>query len=209
MSQEEGSQEINNSEALIKPFDFSMSNPEIQRVLSYSTFWSIASGIGGVTTAYIEGQTLFFPMYFFSGLGFCYSSALFGSSLAIKHFRNNQEDVYNYVGGGALGFSAVGTLLHGIRRGAKSAVVGAGLGAAFFYGGNWLYDKTRENYLEFRRHIVHRTDKKIFSKPLYDKRYTLQIGKRDERLPPVPLDPYQNAEVLKELDEMAKKGRSP
>lgn len=184
------------------PFDFSLSNPELQKALSSSALWSVASGIGGVTTAYIEGQTLFFPMYFFTGLGLCYSSTFFGTTIAIKHFRKNQDDVYNYVGGGAVSFTSVGTLLHGIRRGAKAGVVGAGLGAAFFYGGNWLYDNTRKNWLEFRRHQTHRVEKKEYSKPGYDKVVTIQMGKRDDKLPPQPVVPFSEAaEYLKQVEK--------
>jgi hypothetical protein len=188
----EASNESGMDESL-PPFDFSFRNPAIQSGLFQSAVWSIASGAGGVTTAYIEGQALFFPMYFFSGLGFCYSSTFFGTSLAIKHFRKNQDDVYNHAIGGAVSFTTVGTILHGIRRGAKSGVIGAGLGAAFFYGGNWLYDNTRKNWLEFRRHVIHRTETKTVSKPVYNKSMTVQIGKRDERLPPLPVVPYSDA----------------
>lgn len=189
----EGSNSNASNENGVEPFDFSWSNSEIRSSLFKSAFWSIASGAGGVTTAYIEGQALFFPMYFFTGLGFCYSSTFFGTSLAVKHFRKNHDDVYNHAIGGAISFTTVGTIFHGIRRGAKTGVVGAGLGAAFYYGGNWLYDNTRKNWLEFRRHVIHRTETKTVSKPVYNKSMTLQIGKRDERLPPLPVVPNSDA----------------
>lgn len=192
------SEDKNDSKALSAEatFDLSLRNPEIVDALSKSAFWSIASGIGGVTTAYIEGQTLFFPMYFFTGIGFCYSSSFFGTTLAIKHFRQNQDDVYNYVGGGGASFTAVGTMIHGLRRGVKSGIVGAGLGAAYFFGANWLYDNTRKNWLEFRRHQIHRKEEKTYSKPGYDKAITIQMGKRDEKLPPVPVVPFSEAAAL-------------
>lgn len=185
-----------------QPFDFSFSNPDLKSAMIRSGLWSVASGIGGVTTAYIEGKTLFFPMYFFTGVGFCYGSAFFGSSLAFKHFRQNRDDAYNNICGGAVSFTVIGTALRGVKKGLKSGLLGAGLGAAYYYGSNWLYQNTRDNWLEFRRYQLHTQEPKVFGRPAYDKKVTIYIGNRDAKLPPKPLVPFSE-----EAKEFSKKQR--
>lgn len=137
-------------------------NEELKSVLSKSVFWSTFSALGGCSLAYIEGQAVFFPLYFYSGMGFAYSALYFGTEVRVRSFRG-VSDVYNHVGAGVFTFSVIGTAMHGLKRGARSGVVGAGLGALYWYSSGYLYDKLRQSWLEYRRLMVHRSEDNLAS----------------------------------------------
>lgn len=147
----------------------SISNSEtLQSVVYYVGTWSTIGGIVAATSSYIEGRSVFLPMYGLAGLSAVYSSLFFGCAAGLRILRQQPDDVFNYAAAGGISAFSINTFGKGLKRGGMAGLVGLGVGSVYYYTSSAVYSFSREAWLGYRRHQIHRSVFKqiVIIKPL-------------------------------------------
>jgi hypothetical protein len=109
--------------------------------------------VGGVTVGYYVGNAT--ALYGYTGgIGFgMFSCAFFGTTYVLQKARTT-DDVYNYAASGCFNSAWVAMGLYGPRRGGVAALAGAVCGALYKVSGDYLFDVSKQAWINHRRHVI-------------------------------------------------------
>ncbi len=142
----------------------------ISFVSSRALGWTLASGLYGATSAYLQGATMTLPFYTYGTSAMIASTTFFSGAYLTRYIRGNKEDdPSNYaISGMVNGFVSV-SIFSGVKKGGLAGIVGGGLGAIYAVGSQWLYAQSREAWIQHRiQHIYFSKERKlIVSKPTF------------------------------------------
>lgn len=110
-------------------------------------------GMYGLSSAYIQNQGLALKFYTLSGLTFATSLSYFGVLNALKRYRQT-DDLINPAASGAITGFIFSSLLKGVKSGLISAIPYALLGTAYELSSNWVYETSREAWIDRRRTMI-------------------------------------------------------
>lgn len=113
----------------------------------------IFGGLGGMTMAFIAGESIALPFYGFGLAGAIFGTTFHAGSYALRYYRK-QNDMLNYASCGAVHGLVVGCATKGLRKGGPIGL-GCGIaGAAYFVLGDWLYDVSRQAWITHKKNMA-------------------------------------------------------
>jgi hypothetical protein len=132
----------------------------------------------GATFAFIEGRSMFFPFYAFGGMGAISSATFFGTLEGMKVVRQKPLELLDYGTSGFLSGFVVGAGLRGIRAGMPTSLIGGILGVSYHIIGDYLYNKSRSFWIEFRKNRQATTKEVILKTrpPEFDRENEVKYG---------------------------------
>lgn len=158
--------------------------------------WTLASGLYGATSAYLQGVSVTLPFYTYGTSAMIASTTFFAGSYLSRYVRE-KDDTANYAISGLVnGFVSV-SLLSGMKKGGIAGIVGGGLGALYSISSNWLYAQGREAWIQHRiQHLYFSKERKlVVTRPQFP-----SVKQREE----VMLKRKQQAKAKEEEEERKK-----
>jgi hypothetical protein len=129
----------------------------LQYVMPRALTTSMVVTSTALSSIYIRGDRLILPFYLYSSTSFLLGGLYFGGVYTMKNIireNSTDDDPINYiVPASVISASYVG-IQSGIKKGVIAGLAGGILGGCYCYGSNWLYQKSRNFYVNYRKDFV-------------------------------------------------------
>lgn len=131
---------------------------EVEAISSKSITWASLAAVFRASRSYIHGDGVIARTYGAFGATLFAATGFFGLARVGEIVRET-DDVYNYIVSGFVNGGLFGALAKN-RNIVVTTLLGTGFGALYKIGGGWLYDTSKETWMDHRRFQLHNSQER-------------------------------------------------